>query len=77
MVYYREENGDFLAIDPATNDYYRRYFGQDQFEGQAEAARRGKSDRTARPPSAGCDNCRGHPANVVAKASASTAACPR
>lgn len=37
MVYYREENGDFLAIDPATNDHYRRYFGQDRFEGRAAA----------------------------------------
>lgn len=37
MQYYREANGDYLAIDPATIDYYRRYFGQDQFEGRAAA----------------------------------------
>ena len=37
MVYYREANGDFLAIDAATNGYYRRCFGQDHFEGRAAA----------------------------------------
>ena len=37
MVYYREADGDFLAIDPATNGYYRRLLGPDQFEGRAAA----------------------------------------
>ena len=37
MVYYRESNGDFLAIDPATNGYYRRLLDQDHFEGRAAA----------------------------------------
>ena len=35
--YYRETNGDFLAIDAATNGYYRRVLGQDHFEGRAAA----------------------------------------
>lgn len=34
--YYRESNGDYLAIDTATNDYYRR-LGRDDFEGRATA----------------------------------------
>ncbi len=35
--YYRESNGDYLAIDAATNGYYRRVLGWDQFEGRAAA----------------------------------------
>ena len=35
--YYREANGDFLAIDAATNGYYRRVLGWDHFEGRAAA----------------------------------------
>ena len=37
MAYYREANGDFLAIDPTTNGYYRQVLGQDHFEGRAAA----------------------------------------
>ena len=37
MLYFREANGDYLAIDPATNGYYRRCFGKDDFEGRAAA----------------------------------------
>ena len=36
-LYYREKNGDFLAIDTDTNGYYRQVFGQDHFEGRAAA----------------------------------------
>jgi hypothetical protein len=35
--YYRERNGDFLAVDRATNAYYIETFGQDHFEGRATA----------------------------------------
>ncbi len=34
--HYREANGDYLAIDAATNGYYRR-LGHDHFEGRAAA----------------------------------------
>lgn len=34
IVFYRENNGDFLAIDTATNRYYRV---DDHFEGRATA----------------------------------------
>jgi hypothetical protein len=37
IAYYREDNGDFLALDTETNAYYRRNFGKDQFEGRATA----------------------------------------
>jgi hypothetical protein len=37
ILYYREDNGDFLAIDTETNAYYRRNFGADHFEGRAAA----------------------------------------
>ncbi len=37
ILFYRERNGDYLAIDTATNDYYRRIFGKDHFEGRATA----------------------------------------
>jgi hypothetical protein len=36
-LFYREDNGDFLAIDTATNRYYRQTLGQDHFEGRATA----------------------------------------
>jgi hypothetical protein len=35
--YYRENTGDFLAIDTSTNDYYLRNFNKDHFEGRASA----------------------------------------
>jgi hypothetical protein len=35
--YYRERNGDFLAIDTSTNSYYRTILGKDHFEGRATA----------------------------------------
>lgn len=37
IVYYREKNGDYLAIDTDTNAYYRQVFGQDHIEGRAAA----------------------------------------
>lgn len=37
IVYYREKNGDYLAIDTASNAYYRQVLGQDHFEGRATA----------------------------------------
>jgi hypothetical protein len=37
ILYYREDNGDFLAIETGTNAYYRRNFGKDHFEGRATA----------------------------------------
>ena len=37
ILYYREKNGDFLAIDTATNGYYRQVLGHDTFEGRATA----------------------------------------
>jgi hypothetical protein len=37
ILYYREDNGDFLAIEPGTNAYYRRTFGKDHVEGRASA----------------------------------------
>jgi hypothetical protein len=37
ILYYRERNGDYLAIDTSTNDYYRRTFGRDHYEGRATA----------------------------------------
>ena len=33
LKYYQERNGDFLSIDPSTNDYYIRTIGKDHFEG--------------------------------------------
>ena len=35
--YYREANGDYLAVEPATNAHYRRVLGCDHFEGRAAA----------------------------------------
>jgi hypothetical protein len=37
IVYYQEDNGDFLAIDTATNRFYLDTFGHDHFEGRATA----------------------------------------
>jgi hypothetical protein len=37
IAYYEESNGDFLAVDTATNRYYRENFGQNHFEGRATA----------------------------------------
>jgi len=37
IVYYRENNGDFLAIDTSTNAYYLAVLGKDHFEGRATA----------------------------------------
>jgi hypothetical protein len=37
IVYYRESNGDFLAIDTGTNAYYQAVLGKDHFEGRATA----------------------------------------
>jgi hypothetical protein len=37
ILFYRERNGDFLAIDTASNDYYRRVLGRDHFDGIAAA----------------------------------------
>jgi hypothetical protein len=35
--FYRERNGDYLAIDTSTNRYYLRTFAKDHFEGRATA----------------------------------------
>jgi hypothetical protein len=40
ICFYREQNGDFLAIDTTTNRYYLDNFGKDQFEGRATAIER-------------------------------------
>ena len=37
ILYFREKNGDYLAIDTATNRYYLATFGKDQIEGRATA----------------------------------------
>ena len=37
ILFFRENNGDFLAVDTATNAYYQQNFGQDRFEGRATA----------------------------------------
>jgi hypothetical protein len=37
ICFYREHNGDYLAIDTSTNCYYLRTFGKDHFEGRATA----------------------------------------
>ena len=36
MLYYRETNGDYLALDPTTADHYKR-LGLRQLEGRASA----------------------------------------
>ena len=35
--FYQQANGDFLAIDTATNRYCRQNLGRDDFEGRATA----------------------------------------
>ena len=35
ILFYEEKNGDYLAIETATNSYYRKNFGKDHFEGRA------------------------------------------
>ena len=35
--FYRERNGDYLAINTSTNRYYLGNFGKDHFEGRATA----------------------------------------
>jgi len=37
ILFYRENTGDFLAIDTSTNRYYLRHFSKDHFEGRATA----------------------------------------
>ena len=37
IVYFRENNGDYLAIETDTNSYYVRNFAKDYFEGRATA----------------------------------------
>jgi hypothetical protein len=37
ILYFREDNGDYLAIDSSTNSYYRRLYGKDHFEARATA----------------------------------------
>jgi hypothetical protein len=37
ILFYQEDDGGFLAIDTATNAYYRQVLGQDHFEGRATA----------------------------------------
>ena len=37
IAFYRENDGDYLAIDTSTNAYYLDNFGKDHFEGRATA----------------------------------------
>lgn len=37
ILFFQEENGDFLAIDTSTNRHFRDVFGHDHFEGRATA----------------------------------------
>ncbi len=38
LKFYREDDtGDYLAIEPSTNQYYLTHFGEDSFEGRATA----------------------------------------
>ncbi len=37
IQFYQEQSGDYLAIDTASNAYYRQVRGQDHFEGRATA----------------------------------------
>jgi hypothetical protein len=37
ICFYREHNGDYLAIDTSTNRYYLEVLGKDHFEGRATA----------------------------------------
>jgi hypothetical protein len=55
ILYYREDNGDFLAIDTATNRHYLGSFGKDYFGGKLQPLR-GLSPRSAPRRSPG-DSC--------------------
>jgi hypothetical protein len=35
ICYYQEANGDYLAIETSTNDFYWTAYGKDHFEGRA------------------------------------------
>lgn len=35
ILYYKEKNGDYLAIETTTNSYYQNNFKKDHFEGRA------------------------------------------
>ena len=37
ILFYREHNGDYLAIDTESNRFYRATLGKDHFEGRATA----------------------------------------
>jgi len=37
IQFFQEDNGDYLAIDTATNRYYLTTLGKDHFEGRATA----------------------------------------
>jgi hypothetical protein len=37
ICFYREHDGDYLAIDSDTNSYYLECFAKDHFEGRATA----------------------------------------
>ncbi len=37
ILFFRENNGDFLAIDTSTNRHYLEHFGKDHFQGRATA----------------------------------------
>jgi hypothetical protein len=37
ILYFRERNGDYLAIDTSTNRYHCTRFGNDHYEGRATA----------------------------------------
>src|SRR5437879_1446124 len=37
ICFYRERNGDYLALDTATNPFYLDVLGKDHFEGRATA----------------------------------------
>jgi hypothetical protein len=37
ILFFQEDNGDYLAIDTSTNRYYVETFDKDHFEGRATA----------------------------------------
>jgi len=37
ILYFREDDGGYLAIDTDTNGFHLRHFGKDHFEGRATA----------------------------------------
>jgi hypothetical protein len=37
IFYFQERDGDYLAINTDTNDYYMKNFGKDHFEGRGTA----------------------------------------